>query len=72
MNCAYLQKIKESEVPAPVIAKFQSLHPDVKDINWLKLKKGGYEAEHQHVFNSTGELFLNMFFKPFVVRKHDD
>ena len=45
MNCAYSQKISESQVPAPVIAKFQSLHPDVKDINWLKLKKGGYEAE---------------------------
>jgi len=45
MNCVYSQKIKESEVPAPVIAKFQSLHPDVKVANWLKLKKGGYEAE---------------------------
>ena len=45
MNCAYSQKIKESEVPAPVKAKFQSLHTDVKDANWLKLQKGGYEAE---------------------------
>ena len=45
MNYAYSQKIKESEVPAPVRAKFQSLHPDIKDINWLKSKKGGYEAE---------------------------
>ena len=45
MNCVYSQKIKESEVPAPVKAKFQSLHPEIKDINWLKLKKGGYEAE---------------------------
>jgi hypothetical protein len=45
MNCVYSQKIKESEVPSPVIAKFQSLHPDVKDANWLKLKKDGYEAE---------------------------
>jgi hypothetical protein len=45
MDCVYSQKIKESEVPAPVKAKFQSLHPEIKDINWLKLKKGGYEAE---------------------------
>lgn len=45
MNCAYSQKIKESEVPAPVRTKFQSLHPDIKDVNWLKHKKGGYEAE---------------------------
>jgi hypothetical protein len=45
MNCAYSQKIKESEVPAAVKEKFQSLHPDIKDINWLKLKMGGYEAE---------------------------
>jgi len=45
VNCVYSQKIKESEVPVTVKAKFQSLHPDIKDINWLKLKKGGYEAE---------------------------
>ena len=45
MNCAYSQKIKESEVPSPVKAKFQSLHPDVKDATWLKLKVGDYEAE---------------------------
>src|SRR5450759_4392056 len=45
VNCAYSQKIKESEVPAPVKVKFKSLHPDIKNINWLKLKKGGYEAE---------------------------
>ena len=45
MNCVYSQKINESEVPAPVKAKFQSLHPDIKDVNWLKHKKGGYEAE---------------------------
>ena len=44
MNSAYSQKIKESEVPARVKTKFKSLHPDIKDINWLKLKKGGYEA----------------------------
>ena len=45
MNSAYSQKIKESEVPDRVKTKFQLLHPDIKDINWLKLKKGGYEAE---------------------------
>ncbi|MGD0340863.1 MAG: PepSY-like domain-containing protein [Bacteroidales bacterium] len=45
INCAYSQKIKESEVPAPVTAKFQLLHPDIKDVNWLKHKKGSYEAE---------------------------
>ncbi len=45
INCAYSQKINESEVPAPVKEKFQSLHPDVKDVKWLKHKKGGYEAE---------------------------
>jgi hypothetical protein len=33
------------EVPAPVRAKFQSLHPVIKDINWLKLKKGGYDVK---------------------------
>jgi hypothetical protein len=45
LNCAYSQKIKESEVPASVKAKFQSLHPDIKDVNWIKHKKGDYEAE---------------------------
>jgi Putative beta-lactamase-inhibitor-like, PepSY-like len=45
MDYAYSQKIKESEVPAPVKAKFQSLHPNVKDAIWLKLKKSSYEAE---------------------------
>ena len=45
MNYAYSQKISESQVPAPVKAKFQSLHPDVKDAKWLKHKNGGYEAE---------------------------
>jgi uncharacterized membrane protein YkoI len=45
VNCAYSQKINESQVPAPVKAKFQSLHPDIKDVNWLKHKKDGYEAE---------------------------
>lgn len=45
MNCVYSQKIKESQVPAPVKAKFQSLHPDLKNVSWIKHKKGGYEAE---------------------------
>lgn len=45
LNYAYSQKIKESEVPAPLKAKFQSLHPDIKDVKWSKLKNGGYEVE---------------------------
>jgi uncharacterized membrane protein YkoI len=46
INFTFAQKIEESQVPAPVKAKFQSLHPAVKDVKWHKLKKGGgYEAE---------------------------
>jgi uncharacterized membrane protein YkoI len=45
MNYAYSQKISESQVPAPVKAKFQVLHPDIKKVSWIKHKKGGYEAE---------------------------
>jgi Putative beta-lactamase-inhibitor-like, PepSY-like len=45
VNYAYSQKIGESQVPASVKAKFQLLHPDIKNVNWIKQKKGGYEAE---------------------------
>lgn len=45
MNYAYSQKIKESEVPAPVKTKFQSLYPLIKEVSWIKHKKGDYEAE---------------------------
>lgn len=45
INCAYSQKINESQVPALVKTKFQSLHPDVKTVSWIKHKKGDYEAE---------------------------
>jgi hypothetical protein len=45
LNLVYSQKINESEVPAPVKAKFLSLHPGIKNVSWIKDKKGGYEAE---------------------------
>jgi hypothetical protein len=31
INCAYSLKRNESQVPAPVNAKFQSLHADIKN-----------------------------------------
>lgn len=45
INYAYSQRIKESELPAPVKAKFQALHPDIKNVSWIKHKNGDYEAE---------------------------
>ncbi|MGD0583620.1 MAG: PepSY-like domain-containing protein [Bacteroidales bacterium] len=44
-NMVYSQKINESQVPFPVKAKFQSLHPTIKDVKWIKSKTGEYEAE---------------------------
>jgi hypothetical protein len=54
MNYAYSQKISESQVPAPVKAKFQSLHPDIKDVSWSKHKTGGYEAEFKQNNSELG------------------
>ncbi len=45
INFAYSQRINYSQVPAPVKAKFQSLHPDVKTATWVKQNVGVYEAE---------------------------
>jgi hypothetical protein len=38
------QKLKETDVPAHVRAKFSSLYPEVKDVKWEK-ENGQYEAE---------------------------
>jgi NCAIR mutase (PurE)-related protein len=48
------QKIKDSKVPAPVKAKFQSLFPAIKDLDWRKSKKGYYEAEFKQGKSSFG------------------
>jgi len=47
------QKITESEVPAQVKAKFQSLFHAARDIKWRKQKNGSYEAEFKQ---NTSEL----------------
>jgi hypothetical protein len=54
INCAYSQKINESQLPSPVRAKFQSLHPDIKNVSWIKHKKGNYEAEFKQNNNDFG------------------
>jgi Putative beta-lactamase-inhibitor-like, PepSY-like len=63
INYSYSQKINESQVPAPVKAKFQLLHPDIKNVSWTKHERGGYEAEFKQndtefgvSMDSTGNL----------------
>jgi hypothetical protein len=54
IGCATAQKLNESAVPAPVKAKFQSLYPTVKVVNWRKQKGGNYEAEFKHNSSDFG------------------
>ncbi len=46
VSCVYAQKIKESEVPAPVKATLAKQHPDVKNVKWEK-EGANYEAEFE-------------------------
>ncbi len=39
------QKLKESEVPAPVVKTFKSIYKDITKVEWGKEKDGKYEAE---------------------------
>ena len=43
VSCANAQKMKSSEVPAAVTAKFASLYPNIKDVDWEK-EDANYEA----------------------------
>ena len=45
MNWVFSQQINESQVPALVKSKFQSLHPTIKDVKWIKSTKGDYVAD---------------------------
>lgn len=51
---ATAQKLNESAVPAPVKAKFHSLYPTVKDVNWRKQKSGNYETEFKQNSSDLG------------------
>ena len=44
VSYAHAQKIKESEVPAPVKAGFSKHYPDIKSVKWEK-EGANYEAE---------------------------
>ena len=54
VGIATAQKINESALPVPVKAKFQSLYPTVKDVNWRKHKNGRYEAEFKRNGSELG------------------
>jgi hypothetical protein len=45
MNSVSAQKIKQSEVPTPVIASMNKMHPEIKDAEWT-MEDGNYEAEY--------------------------
>jgi hypothetical protein len=45
VGCANAQKLKEAQVPAPVVSSFHKMYPDLKDYQW-NLEDGNYEAEY--------------------------
>jgi len=62
MGCADAQKVKESQVPAPVVSSFNKMYPTVKEKQW-ELEDGNYEAEFDMdksessvTFDATGNL----------------
>jgi len=44
-GCANAQKLKEAQVPAPVVSAFHKMYPALKDYQW-NLEDGNYEAEY--------------------------
>ncbi|MCY7409999.1 MAG: PepSY-like domain-containing protein [Chitinophagales bacterium] len=44
--CAEGQKLKESAVPAPVVASFNKMYPNAEENKW-SMEEGNYEAEFE-------------------------
>jgi hypothetical protein len=62
IGCSDGQKLKDSDIPAPVKSKFAALYPGVKDITW-EMEDGKYEAgfeqnkvETSVVIDASGNL----------------
>lgn len=61
-GCVDAQKLKEAQVPAPVVSAFHKMYPAVTDYDWYN-EDGNYEAEYEInkmeaavVFDANGNL----------------